>query len=262
MQTNLKPRLRISKDAVLAAGRIIFEKYCNKEFNVSFKEDRSPVTDVDKSIEAMLRDAILHKFPDDSFIGEEMDDYHGKSGFTWYCDPIDGTWCFINGEKTFSTSIALAYGNRTVLAIVNNPITHELYSGADGLESRLNGMPLPLRSPDNPSGSVVNFQVARERLDKISALYSMYGHKAIGKLVSTQGSLAYNLALVAEGIHSSYIVASSRDPNMWDIAGGMYLVESSGGKVDRFDDRILVASASEECHRKIIDNLFRYGFLR
>lgn len=262
MQANLKPRLRIAKDAVLAAGRIIAEKYCSKEFSVSFKEDRSPVTDVDKSIESDLRDAILHKFPEDSFIGEEMDDYHGKNGFTWYCDPIDGTWCFINGEKTFSTSLALAYGQKTVLAIVNNPVTHELYSGADGLESRLNGMAIPLRHPDDPSNSVVNFQVARDRLDKISALYSMYGHRAIGKLVSTQGSLAYNLALVAGGTHSSYVVASSTDPNMWDIAGGMYLVESSGGKVERFEDRIIVASASEGCHRKMIDNLFRYGFIR
>lgn len=261
MRQFLLPRMIRAKEVVAETGRLILERYIDRDFDKAFKDDGSPVTSIDKEVELILREKILERFPEDSFVGEEFEDYVGKNKFTWYCDPIDGTWCFINGEKTFATSLALNYEDETVLAIVNNPVTYELYTGANGIKTALNDVQIPLRNPNNPKDSVINFQISRTRSDMTSILYKLWEDKKIGKLVSTQGSVAYNLALVAQGTHSAYIVASSRAPNEWDIAGGRYLVESVGGYMEKFDKNILVASSSLETHEKTLKMLYDSGFL-
>ena len=43
--------------------------------------------------------------------------------------------------------------------------------------------------------------------------------------------MAYNLAMVATGCHGIYINISTKKANLWDLAAGIYLVESVGGIV-------------------------------
>lgn len=246
----LEEQLNKGKEAVLESGRIILEIYDNKEFDIEYKEDGSPVTKADKVAERKIREVILSAFPSNGFVGEEFEEIKGDD-YTWYCDPIDGTWCVINGEKTASTSLALSYCDKTVLSIVYNPFRDELFSGADGIQTTLNNKPLPIFSQQEPKDAVYNFQISRDRKDDVVCLYDLYKQIKIGKLISTGGSVAYNLAQVSEGHHSVYIATSNKPSNLWDILGGIYLVESVGGEISQMDNgRILVASTNPIIHEK------------
>lgn len=99
----------------------IQRKFSPESTPVYKKEDASPVTEVDKKCEALLRSRLLDRFPDDGFLGEESGAVTGKSGRRWIIDPIDGTRPFIRGIPTYSTLIALEQDNTPVLGVIHLP---------------------------------------------------------------------------------------------------------------------------------------------
>ncbi len=252
----LEYQLIAATKAVTEAGRIILGRCHSGDFGIEYKTDGSPATKADKEAEAKIRDILLDAFPGYSFIGEESKPVNGNNGFRWYCDPVDGTWCMLNGEKTASTSLALSENGKTVLAVVYNPFTGEMFTGADGIQTMLNGEPIPRFNKTNPREAVYNFQISAKRKGIVFELYDLLEQRAIAKLVSRGGSIAYSLAQVAEGSHSCYIAASIKPADEWDVAGGIYLVKSVGGEVSQLDGgRVLIASTNPEIHRKTLDLL-------
>lgn len=257
----LEYQLSKSKEAVVEAGKIILDRYHRRDFGIEYKDDGSPATIADKEAEEKIRKVILSAFPTNSFTGEEFDPVNGSDNSRWYCDPIDGTWCIINGEKTASTSLALIQNEKTVLAVVYNPFTDEMFVGADGIQTTLNDENLPRYNKNVPTEAVYNFQISAKRKEDVLNLYDLWEQNAIAKLISRGGSIAYNLAQVAEGSHSVYIAASTKPSDEWDVAGGIYLVKSVGGEVSQMDEgRILVASTNPKIHRKTLDLLAQTNF--
>ena len=53
--------------------------------------DWDPVTEGDRAGERIIRKLIEERFPDHGINGEEYGVKEGKSRFTWFLDPIDGT---------------------------------------------------------------------------------------------------------------------------------------------------------------------------
>lgn len=252
----LEYQLSKSREAVFEASKIILDRYHRRDFGIEYKSDGSPATKADKEAEEKIRDILLEAFPTNSFTGEEFDSINGADAFRWYCDPIDGTWCIINGEKTASTSLALSENGKTILAVVYNPFTNELFAGAEGIQTTLNDKPIPAFNREMPTEAVYNFQISAKRKRDVLELYNLWEQKAIAKLISRGGSIAYNLAQVAEGSHSVYIAASTKPSDEWDIAGGIYLVKSVGGKVSQLDEgRVLIASTNPKIHQKTLDLL-------
>ena len=247
-----------AKEAVKNAGAIIRTKFYTRDFKITYKKDGSPVTTVDKAAELKIRSVLLDAFSHHSFCGEEYEPIIGSSGFTWYCDPIDGTWCFINGETTASTSLALSDKTKTILAVVYNPFTDELYSGAIGIPTTLNDTPLPFFNNETLSQAVCNVQISPKRKEDMMHIFSLWEQKKIGKVVSTGGSVAYNLAQVAKGNHSVYIASSTKPAQEWDIAAGIYLVRSVGGRVSLLDDNTkLVAATNPHIHEQTLELLIK-----
>ena len=257
----LEYQLTKAREAVVEAGKIVLDRYQRKDFGIEYKCDGSPVTKADKEAEEKIRNVLLTAFPSNSFTGEEFDPINGTDAYRWYCDPIDGTWCIINGEKTASTSIALSENGNTVLAVVYNPFTNELFAGAEGIKTKLNDEQIPRFNRDAPTEAVYNFQISAKRKSDVLELYDLWEQKAIAKLISRGGSIAYNLAQVAEGSHSVYIAASTKPSDEWDIAGGIYLVRSVGGEISQLDEgRVLIASTNPKIHQKTLDLLARTNF--
>jgi inositol-phosphate phosphatase/L-galactose 1-phosphate phosphatase/histidinol-phosphatase len=73
---------------------------------------------------------------------------------TWVIDPIDGTKSFVIGRPTFGTLIALCKDDVPVLGIIDQPISKERWTGADG-KTTLNGKVVKVRPcPDFKSACV------------------------------------------------------------------------------------------------------------
>lgn len=258
---DLEYQSRKAQEAVLKAGIIILEGNRKGAFDIRYKNDGSPSTRLDREAEEEIRGILLAAFPTNSFTGEECGSVDGTDAFRWYCDPLDGTWCVINGENTAATSLALAENESTVLAVVCNPFTGELFSGYEGARTILNDEPIPRFNRTVPAEAVYNFQISPSRKSDVVELYSLWEQRAIAKLISRGGSIAYNLAQVAEGSHSVYIAASTKPSEECDTAAGVYLVRSVGGQVSRLDEgRVLIASTNPEIHQKTLDLLAQKNF--
>ncbi len=117
-------------DTVIAVARKAGEIQLKNQDNlkeITHKADDSPVTEVDRQCENLIRDTLLSTFPNDSFFGEEAGDIPGKSGRKWIVDPLDGTRPYIRGINTFSILISLEVNNEPVTGIAHFPAIKETY---------------------------------------------------------------------------------------------------------------------------------------
>lgn len=126
------------------AGKVI-TRYYRTDFAVEGKEDESPVTVADKTVEQTLRAIIEAKRPEDGILGEEYGPKESKNGLTWVIDPIDGTKSFVVGRPTFGTLIALCKDGVPVLGLIDQPILKERWVG-DGTQTTFNGAPVKTRA--------------------------------------------------------------------------------------------------------------------
>jgi histidinol-phosphatase len=123
--------------ACLAAGSVQLDSR-GKILHVETKADTSPVTEVDKLCEAIIRDALSKQFPRDGFLGEETGEERGSSGRRWIVDPLDGTRPYIRGLPTHSVLIALEDGDELVVGCMHLPAMRETYAAHKGKGAFLN----------------------------------------------------------------------------------------------------------------------------
>ena len=89
------------------------------------KEERDPVTEVDKACQDYLVGEINRRFPDHSILGEEQSEEEAKKAkedagatdppcgdFLWVLDPLDGTTNFLNGLPVYAVSVGVLHKGR------------------------------------------------------------------------------------------------------------------------------------------------------
>lgn len=122
-----------------------------KNVGVDFKKDHSPVTEIDRNTELMLREKIAKKFPEHGIVGEEFGNANETAEFVWVLDPIDGTKSFITKVPLFGTLIGLQYRGRPILGAINQPILKERIVG-DCKTCLFNGKPVRVADRKTPEG--------------------------------------------------------------------------------------------------------------
>lgn len=147
-------------------GASVIKKYYS-EPNAIVKGIRDVVTSADVEAETAIKKFLLGK-TNYGFIGEELGRQEGSP--TWAVDPIDGTRAFIFGIPNFSTTIALI-DKETVLGVVYNPITKELYTATKANGAFLNRRKLTLKAERPIKESVVGcaFEYSRKELHDLSS---------------------------------------------------------------------------------------------
>ena len=108
---------------------------------VETKIDGSPVTEVDRRVEGVLRDAIARYHPSDRVVGEELGGEPGR-GRCWYLDPIEGTSLYIEGSANWSTLISLAVDGVVTTGVVNYPAAERRCWAVRGDGAFANGDPM------------------------------------------------------------------------------------------------------------------------
>jgi histidinol phosphatase-like enzyme (inositol monophosphatase family) len=120
------------------AGDITLE-YFGKQPQTSIKNDGSYVTIADREAETYMRREITKAFPDDSIVGEEEGESHGRSGRRWIIDPIDGTFAFVHGVPFYGVLIGLEIAGEPAVGVINIPVLDEIVMAAKGQGCYLNG---------------------------------------------------------------------------------------------------------------------------
>lgn len=120
--------------ARLASDRIM-EIY-NGTYEVSFKEDSSPLTSADIASNEVITDYLRAAFPEYSILSEEEKDSADRlrnNAGVFIVDPIDGTKEFINRNGEFCVSIGFASKNKIVAGVIAVPAKGWMYAAYEGL---------------------------------------------------------------------------------------------------------------------------------
>jgi histidinol-phosphatase len=112
--------LEAALEAAEAAAEVIRKAY-RGNFEVRYKEDASPVTEVDVAAERAIKAVLQVRFPGHGFYGEELGREAGDAEHLWLVDPIDGTKAFVRGYPLFSVQIALMHRGELVLGVSSAP---------------------------------------------------------------------------------------------------------------------------------------------
>jgi len=240
-------------DLADAAGRIALTHFRS---NVDFerKQDLSPVTIADRSIEQELRRLISMRFPDHGILGEETGSTPGDR-YTWYLDPIDGTKSFISGMPLFGTLIALADESQGVIVagMIDMPaLAERWYGGQSG--TTFNEMPARVSRAVN----LEDAQIYTSSPDFFSpedwARYDELSRKAMFRRF---GGDCYQYGLLASG-HCDLVVESSL--KSFDFMALVPVIEGAGGVIRDWEGRPLtrdsdgrvVAAANETLLRQAL----------
>src|ERR1700692_4493290 len=117
------PLLDVALRAALAGGEAAMRVYADP-FEVTQKDDKTPVTEADLASERVIVAMLTASFPDIPIVSEET---VPEAGFAspasrfWLVDPLDGTREFVARNGEFAVLIGLIEDGRPVLGVVHGP---------------------------------------------------------------------------------------------------------------------------------------------
>lgn len=191
---------------------------------IRHKHDSTPVTDTDVAIERALRAAVLDRFPDDGFLGEEEGLTSGGAR-TWVVDPIDGTRNLIDGIQLWTTLIALADRGAPVVGIVHAPALNERYEAVVGQGATLNGQPIRVSEVSALGDAMVLHSAAEEWMR--GPYWDGFCSVAAAARRTRGVSDAWGHMLVARG--SADVLLEHEPCGPWDWSAVQVIVEEAGG---------------------------------
>lgn len=216
--------LALLTEAARAAGRIAIP-FFHGVAQVWHKPDLAgPVTEADLAVDAMLHRTLIEARPDYGWLSEETPDSPARLAHdnVFIIDPIDGTRAFVEGEDTWSHSLAVARHGQIIAAVVFLPLKDRLFSAALGGGAHLNGTPLQASLRTELTGATV--------LANKWSMEPQYWPDGLPRIDRHfRSSLAYRLALIGEGRFDAMV--TFRDTWEWDIAAGTLIALEAGACV-------------------------------
>ncbi len=256
----------MSKAAAKASSAIL--DIYNGSYEVSFKEDSSPLTTADTTSNRVLTEHLRTVFPAYDILTEEEEDCdrdaHGipkrlNGCGTFILDPLDGTKEFISRNGEFCISMAFADHHRVIAGVIAVPARGLLYYAYEGM-----GAYKTMLTPEMADTGLINLFAAGDRIHvsdrtdnlRITASRS-HGDKQTEALLAanenriedvlTAGSCLKG-CLIAEGaadIHYRYGAFMKE----WDTAGMEILCKEAGALFTDIHGLPLVANRADPVNR-------------
>jgi myo-inositol-1(or 4)-monophosphatase len=187
-----------------------------------------------------LIERLLHKkYPEIALLGEEGESGAAGAEHRWVVDPIDGTVNFAHSIPHACVSIALQErvteqrGKKknesthvTLIGVVYDPFTDELWTAIRGEPARLNGKPIRVSKHDRIGEAVVSMGFSKSKATLERSLPFLCYLARNARKVRIMGSAALALTYVATGRFDAYF---ERRISLWDIAAGGLILECAGG---------------------------------
>jgi myo-inositol-1(or 4)-monophosphatase len=233
-------------DAAKAAGKLMRQNL-NAPKKINSETSHDIKLELDVRCQKLIERKLHAAFPDVAFLGEEGTAGRPDAEFRWVVDPIDGTVNFTHGIPHAAVSIALqgrrkrtpAQASRiahpasripqyeTLVGVVYDPFTDELWTAIRGGPARLNGRKIHASRRRDLSRCIVSVGFAKGYAELERAIpYFLWIARRVRK-IRMFGSAALGLTYVASGRIDAYL---ERGISIWDIAAGGLIIECAGGK--------------------------------
>jgi myo-inositol-1(or 4)-monophosphatase len=240
----MTPPLDAAQRAARAAGELLRRNF-QQPLRVNSREAHDIKLAIDEESQELITGLLLKEFPQHALFGEEGIVGDQTAEFQWVVDPIDGTVNYYYGIPHFCISIALRQRQQVVVGVIYDPMRDEMWAGEKDSQPTLNGKPFRVSTRTTLAEAMISVGLSKTG-DTIAAglpILQTMVHRA--RKCRLMGSAALDMAYVACGRLDAYI---EQGISLWDIAAGLILVESAGGKIemhphaDRKDKYSIVAS--------------------
>lgn len=241
-------------NAAVRAGASILNVYKNRDdYDISLKDDKSPITVADRLAHKTIREHLgSTRIPILSEEGREMGyDERCNWGIYWLVDPLDGTVEFIKGNNEFTVNIALMENNLCMGAVIYVPYLRKMYIAGRGSGAYLKEnvdpasdaeytfeqitsqwTPLPLAAEaDHPRQRVA---VSRSHQTPETGEHVARLRERFADLELIEQGSSYKFCLLAEGKVDYYV--RTTHTYEWDTAAGELILAEAGGQTFTLPD--------------------------
>lgn len=207
-------------------------KLPNKLVFVKYADYKDVATQVDKISENCIVQIISESDSNPSIVTEENGDkFETKDENYWVVDALDGTVNYVNHIPFYCVSIAYFEKNLPIVGVIYNPMSKDLYYGADGIGVFKNQKKLQIKDLTSEnclfavafSGKKYDPQGRREEF----LLFGDLNDSSRGCLRT--GSASMNLAYLSEGKFGGCWGKANK---LWDVSAGLLIARLAGAKVE------------------------------
>ena len=219
-------------DTVIEAGERVREIY-ESDFEVSKKDDNSPITKADLESNKIIR-AALEKTGIPILSEEDVDDKSRlNSDKIWIVDPLDGTTDFVNRTGEFTIMVGLVENHIPVMGLIYWPTKQKLYYAERGMGAFCS-------HSDTVEECVWEVISVREtqNLEDCLALVSRHhlsdrekkilDHLKITHTASIGSSL--KVTEISSGMADVYLTTTNK-MKQWDTCASFCIISEAGGKI-------------------------------
>ena len=224
------PELALGHRMADAADALTMALYQSPDLAVETKSDGTPVTEVDRAVEAAMKKLVLEERPGDAFLGEEIGP-SGSGAVRWIFDGIDGTHNYAAGRPGWGTMLALEIEGEVVASVISSPAVnqrwwaqrgHGSWTGNRGAQGMENIERLVCRS----GIALANASVLASPSEGFLEGWRSVVAARLGQDVENPRNFAWAGSLVAEGKHDATVILAG---GVWDLAANVVIVEEAGG---------------------------------
>jgi myo-inositol-1(or 4)-monophosphatase len=226
VNVNLKAALAAAVTAARAAGGVMHANW-HKPKRVNLSDPHDIKLELDVRCQKLIEQTLARALPGIPVLGEEGITGDMAADYRWVVDPIDGTVNYAFGLPHAAVSIALQQAEQSVVGVIYDPFTDELWTVIRGGPTRLNGRIVRVSTRTRIEDSVIALGFSKSTASLVKCLPSLNRLMRRAKKIRIMGSAALELAYVASGRLDAYV---ERRIRLWDVAAGSLMVEAAGGE--------------------------------
>lgn len=261
---SMEPELAELEDFALELGTMAGGTalaYFRKPFTIENKDSAGfdPVTSADRAIEAVLRKAILERYPDHGIVAEEEGVHAGSAPYTWFIDPIDGTKAFMMGSPLWGTLVGLSRRELPLFGLLCQPVLGEMFIGSPGGSWLIGGDDGRARLQARRCVELGNATLACTHPSMFNAdELGRFDALAARCLLQRFGGDCYNYAMLAAGFVDLVVEAQLKP---YDIVPLIPILEGAGCIVTNWRGGLateggrVLAAATPELHARALEML-------
>lgn len=201
------------------AGRELRDRLLGR---IQEKPGAGLVSELDRRLEARLREGLPSLWPASVVVGEEEGGSSGR--WTWWVDPLDGTTNCVHGWPRSALSVALYETDRqALLAAVHDPYLGETFWAVRGEGCWCGDSRLQVSACDSLKSALLCTGFAPEPATQWQVCREL---SLASRGVRVSGCASLDFAYVAAGRVEAFWEV---DLQPWDVAAGLLLVEEAGG---------------------------------
>ena len=210
-----------------ASERIL--KVYNTEFDVTSKDDNTPLTEADMAAHHTIVEGLSKLTPDIPILSEESNgipfEKRRQWQRYWLVDPLDGTREFVKRNGEFTVNIALIDDHKPIIGVIHTPVSGVCYyaNNDEGSFKMTHGEgAVKITTRRKPKDHTLVAGSRSHRGDSLNDFLARIGDYDIVSMGSSLKS-----CLVAEGKVDIY--PRLGPTSEWDTAAAQCIVENAGG---------------------------------